>query len=112
MCNLLGNTASPMQHPIWLIWDDPTLASLIFFPLVELILVAAIPVDLRDTSDFLKKRPLSWHPKFLLLSKDLWALKGYFINANGLNTVTQPALSCFFNNFHYEGLQKNLLYKH
>ena len=52
------------------------------------------------------KRPLSWHPKFLLLSKDLWALKGYFINANGLNNVTQPALYCFSNNFHYVGPQK------
>ena len=52
------------------------------------------------------KRPLSWHPKFLLLFKDLWALKGYFINANGLNNVTQPALYCFSNNFHYVGLQK------
>ena len=106
MCNLLGNTASSMQHPIWLLWDDPTWVSLIFSPLLERILADAIPVDLRDTCDFLRKRPLSWHPKFLLLSKDLWALKGYFINANGLNNVTQPALYCFSNNFHYVGLQK------
>ena len=66
---LFGKAASPLQHPLRLLWDDTTLASLIFSPLLERILAAAIPVDHRDTIEFLRHKALVvvlWHPKFLL----------------------------------------------
>ena len=56
MGSLLGKAASPLQHPLLLLWNDTTLASLIFSPLLERILAAAISIDLRDTIDFLRNK--------------------------------------------------------
>ncbi|UIZ28542.1 hypothetical protein KXD40_009205 [Peronospora effusa] len=60
---LLGKAASALPHPIWLLWDDPTLASLVLSPLLERILGAAIPFDLRDTINFLRERATTVAPQ-------------------------------------------------
>ncbi|RQM18516.1 hypothetical protein DD237_008403 [Peronospora effusa] len=63
LVTLLGKAASALPHPIWLLWDDPTLASLVLSPLLERILGAAIPFDLRDTINFLRERATTVVPQ-------------------------------------------------
>ena len=71
MSTLLRKAASPLQHPLWTLWDDTTLASLVVSPLIERILAAAILVDLRDTIEFLRNKAPIVAPKKLHLSYDL-----------------------------------------
>ena len=71
MGTLLDKTASLLQHPLWLLWDDTALASLIFSSHLERILADAIQVDLSDTIDFSGTKLLLWDPYIPLLFKGL-----------------------------------------
>ena len=71
MGTLLHKTASLLQHPLWLLWDDTALASLIFSSHLERILADAIQVDLSDTIDFSGTKLLLWDPYIPLLFKGL-----------------------------------------
>ena len=71
MSTLLRKAASPLQHPLWTLWDDTTLASLVVSPLIERIVAAAILVDLRDTIELFRNKAPIVAPKKIHLSYDL-----------------------------------------
>ncbi|EGZ04874.1 hypothetical protein PHYSODRAFT_320278 [Phytophthora sojae] len=58
----LGKAASALPHPLWLLWDDSTLASIIMSPLLDRILTGPLPADLRETIEYLRNQATSVPP--------------------------------------------------
>jgi hypothetical protein len=54
--SILGKAASALPHPLWHLWDDNTLASIIQSPLMAQILAGPLHPDLRDTVEYLQKQ--------------------------------------------------------
>ncbi|KAI9910666.1 hypothetical protein PsorP6_010167 [Peronosclerospora sorghi] len=76
---IMGKAASALPHPLWLLWDDSTTS----------------------------KDGLHIQPHLSPLASNVqWALRGYSLNANGFNNVTQRTMNYFSNNFHIVGLQE------
>ncbi|KAE9334532.1 hypothetical protein PR003_g13470 [Phytophthora rubi] len=62
MGEFLGKAASALPHPLWLLWDDSTLASIIMSPLLDRILTGPLPTDLRATIEYLRSQATSVPP--------------------------------------------------
>ncbi|KAI9918887.1 hypothetical protein PsorP6_011257 [Peronosclerospora sorghi] len=46
--SIIGNAASALPHPLWLLWDEYTLETVIMSPLIERILNGPLPAALRE----------------------------------------------------------------
>ncbi|KAF1327265.1 Pollike protein, partial [Globisporangium splendens] len=77
VCAISQAPAQRLQHTLWLLWDDATLLNLLRSP----------------------------SPPCLLSNVD-WTLRGYSINVNGFNRVTQSTLNYFSSKFHIIALQE------
>ncbi|KAL7996331.1 hypothetical protein Plhal703r1_c40g0139641 [Plasmopara halstedii] len=53
---VLGRAVSALPHPMWLLWDDSTLAAIITSPLMARILAGPLPTDLRETFNSLREQ--------------------------------------------------------
>ncbi|EEY62719.1 uncharacterized protein PITG_14505 [Phytophthora infestans T30-4] len=54
-----GKAASALPHPLWLLWDDSTLANVTMSPLMDRIMAGPLPTDLRSTIEYLRERAAS-----------------------------------------------------
>ncbi|KAI9990431.1 hypothetical protein PInf_021402 [Phytophthora infestans] len=54
-----GKAATALPHPLWLLWDDSTLANVIMSPLMDRILAGPLPTDLRSTIGYLREQAAS-----------------------------------------------------
>ena len=61
--SIIVMSASALPHPLWLLWDDKTLASITLSPLLDRISTTVVPADVQDTFAFLKERATAVVPR-------------------------------------------------
>uniref|UniRef100_K3WT01 Endonuclease/exonuclease/phosphatase domain-containing protein n=1 Tax=Globisporangium ultimum (strain ATCC 200006 / CBS 805.95 / DAOM BR144) TaxID=431595 RepID=K3WT01_GLOUD len=99
VCAILQAPAQRRQHTLWLLWDDATLLNLLRSDLMEKLASMRLPSELLTSICGLSS------PTRLLSNLD-WTLRGYSINVNGFNRVTQSTLNYFSSKFHIIALQE------